>query len=462
METVAEKLAAYAASLKYEHIPAAVIHQTKRTLMDTLGCAFGGYDSEPAKIARDLAALVTSSEPATLLCTGETTSAELATFANDVMIRYLDFNDGYIGKGGGHPSDSISALLAAGEIKHANGRELIVATVVTYEVYARICDAWNNKASGHDHVTIGGIASVVGAARMLGLTQQQIVEAINIMIAGNIALNQTRMGNVSNWKACAYANASRNAVFAAQLAARGMTGPSPIFEGRNGFFKIVSREPFELAPFGSDSQPYGIMKAHFKQFPLCNYAQTVVPAVLDARKLVADIHDITELHVRVSKKAMHTMADDPEKWRPRNRETADHSIPYTAAVALKYGTVELRHFDDEFLFDKEILELASRVKCTVSDEATSREHEINLCDLDVTLRSGARKSIRVEYHRGHPHNPMTDDENETKFRGFASAMLPKPQVDALVGQLWTLDTLADIGTLVRLTVKKSYCGGAYC
>jgi 2-methylcitrate dehydratase len=454
METVAEKLGAYAASLRYQDIPAAVIHQTKRTLMDTIGCAFGGYDSEPAKMARELAALVSSTQPATLLCSGETTSAELATFANDVMIRYLDFNDGYIGKGGGHPSDSISALLATGEISNADGKDLIAATVVTYEVYARICDAWNNKASGHDHVTIGGIASVVGAARMLRLNAPQITEAVNIMIAGNIALNQTRMGNVSNWKACAYANASRNAVFAAQLAARGMTGPSPIFEGRNGFFKIVSGEPFELAPFGGDSRDYGIMKAHFKQFPLCNYAQTVVPAVLDARKLVTDINDITELHVHVSKKAMHTMADDAEKWRPRNRETADHSIPYTAAVALRHGTVELRHFDDEFLFDRDILALASRVKCSASDEATSREHEINLCDLDVTFRSGATKSIRVAYHRGHPRNPMTDEENEMKFRGFASAMLSKNQVDELANCLWKLDELPGIGRLIRLTVRQ--------
>ena len=103
--------------------------------------------------------------------------------------------------------------------------------------FAGICDAWDNKPNGIDHVTMGGIASVVGAARLLGLTQQQIIEAINITVAGNIALNQTRIGNVSKWKACGYANANRNAIFAAQLAARGMTGPSPIFEGRNGFLQ---------------------------------------------------------------------------------------------------------------------------------------------------------------------------------------------------------------------------------
>ena len=119
MQTVAENLGAYAASLKYEDLPSDVIHQTKRIIVDTLGCAFGGFASEPAKIARDLAGLVTSSQPATILYSGQKTSVDLAAFANDVMIRYLDYNDGYVSDGSGHPSDSIAALLSAAEVAHA-------------------------------------------------------------------------------------------------------------------------------------------------------------------------------------------------------------------------------------------------------------------------------------------------------------------------------------------------------
>ena len=454
MQTVAENLGAYAATLKYQDIPANVVHQAKRTIMDTLGCAFGGYDSEPARIARELAALVTSSRPATVLCSGQKTSAELATFANDVMIRYLDFNDGYVSVGGGHPSDSIAALLAAAEMAHAGGRDLIVATVLAYEVYCRFADAWNDYSRGIDHVTMGGVASLVGAARLLGLTQQQIIEAINIMVAGNIALNQTRIGNVSQWKACAYANANRNALFAVQLAARGMTGPSPIFEGRNGFFKIVSGEPFELAPFGGGSRPFGIMKTHLKQFPLCNDAQTVVPAALEARALVKDVRDITEVQIRVRQKALDFMADDPEKWRPRNRETADHSIPYTTAVALTYGTVDHSYFGERYLRDPEMLDLVGRIKCSVSEEANRREREMKLCELDVVLRSGERKSVRVEYWRGHWRNPMSDAEIEQKFRLLAADMLPVARADALLRQLWQLEALPEVGTLIQMTVRR--------
>src|SRR5262245_54303594 len=297
MQTLAERLATYATTLKHEDLPAEVVHRTKRIVMDTLGCAIGGYDSEPARMARDLAALVTSSRPATILCGGQKTSMDLAVFANGVAIRYLDFNDGYIGKGSGRPSDSIGALLSPAEVMRSSGRELIVATTLAYELFCRFCDVLEHKKFGFDHVVIGTIASVAGVARLLGLTGGTTIEAINLAVAPGLALNQTRVESVSNWKACGYANAHRNAMFAAQLAAAGMTGPAPIFEGRDGFFRAVSRQPFELAELGGRGRPFKIMECSTKRFALGQYAQTVAQAALDARVLVGDVREIAEVHV---------------------------------------------------------------------------------------------------------------------------------------------------------------------
>jgi 2-methylcitrate dehydratase len=451
MQTVAELLGAYASSLRYEDIPPQVAHQTRRTLIDTLGCGLGGYDSEPARIACELAALVASSRPATVMGGGHKTSLELAVFANSVMVRYLDFNDGYVKKGSGHPSDCIAALLSVAEVTGASGRDLIVATVIAYEVFCGICDAWDHKPPGIDSVTTSGIAVAAAAARLMGLTQPQITEAINIMVAGNIALYQTRLGNVSMWKGSAAANASRNAVFAAQLAARGMTGPSPIFEGRNGFFKIVSRQDFDFPPLGGGEQLFRILHCHFKQFPLGNYGQPVVTAALEARALVGDVNEIEEVHIRTSQRALNVMADNPEKWRPRNRETADHSMPYTTAVALIYGTIDAGYFEEEyFLHNKELLAMTDRVKCSASEEATRRVSESLLCDIEVLLKSGERRSARVEYHRGHWRNPMSDAEVEAKFRKLAGAQMPTARIAALLAQLWEIDKLRDLGTLMNM------------
>ena len=457
MTTLAETLGAYAADLQYEDLPPEVIHQAKRMIVDSIGCALGGYDSEPTRIALAQAATIISTEPATILCTGQQTSPDLAVFANGVMLRYLDFNDGYIGREAGHPSDSIAALLSAAEIGKAGGRELIVATVIAYEMFCRMCDIVNFKPMGFDHTTIGAMASVLGAARLMRLDRAQIATALSITVAANVALYQTRIGNVSMWKGCAYANASRNAIFFAQMARRGMTGPSPVFEGRGGYFVAVTRKPFELVPFGGKGQPsFRIMDCLIKRYPLGQYSQSVVHAALEARDRVrfknnADVDDIAEIHVRTLHTAIEMMAGDPDKWTPANRETADHSMPYTAGVALMYGVIDIKYFDDPYLHDSALLALVAKIKCTVSEEANGREPEAMLCDMDVVLKDGRREAIRVEYHRGHPKNPMSDAEIEEKFRSLAGEQMPKAQLDALLQQLWSLDRLTEMKPLFKLT-----------
>jgi 2-methylcitrate dehydratase len=141
------------------------------------------------------------------------------------------------------------------------------------------------------------------------------------------------------------------------------------------------------------------------------------------------------------------MADSPDKWRPQSHETADHSMPYAAAVVLMYGTIDDRYY----LHDPRLLDLVGRVRCIPSAEADLHEKDYNLCDFEVVLKSGMQKSIRVEYHRGHPRNPMTDAEMEEKFRSLAREHLPADRIDALLRQLWNLEDLPTAGTLVEMT-----------
>ena len=112
--SLAETLAVYATSLKYEDIPEDVVRITKRTILDTIGCAFGGCTAAPSRIAVKLASEATSKRAATVMISGVRTTPDLAVFANGVMIRYLDFNDAFVSltHGAGHPSDTIAALLS--------------------------------------------------------------------------------------------------------------------------------------------------------------------------------------------------------------------------------------------------------------------------------------------------------------------------------------------------------------
>src|SRR5687767_10952722 len=427
MSTLVEQLSRYAAGLTYEALPSEVVHQAKRLIVDTVGCALGGYWSEPARIARELASTVRSSEPVTVIGSGEHTSLDLGTFANGVMIRFLDFNDGYTSTGeSGHPSDSIAAVLATAELRRRSGREAIAATVLAYEVFCRVCDAVDLKPLGFDHVTVGGMASTAAAARLLGLNRDEIAQALNLGIAPNVALYQTRIGHVSMWKGCAYANASRNAVFAAMLAARGMTGPAPIFEGVGGYFKAVTRQPFDLPALGGAGHPYKIMECSIKRFPLGQYSQTVVEAALELREKIGSPDRIEEIRIETATTAVRLMAGDPDKWEPATRETADHSMPYTVAVALLHGDVREEHFGDQYLRDPAIRALAKRITVKPTEEADRRMPEAMLCRMTI-VAGGASHQAVLEYHRGHWKNPMSEAEIEGKFRKLAPAVLNDAQ-----------------------------------
>jgi 2-methylcitrate dehydratase len=448
--SLAETLARYATELKYEDLPEDVIRIAKRAILDTVGCAFGGYAAGPSKIAIKLASDVSSKQAATVLVSGTKTSPDLAVFANGVMIRYLDFNDAFVSltHGAGHPSDTIAALLTSAELTGRSGRDLVTATVLTYEVFCKIADVFDYLGNGIDHSTITGIAAVVGAGRLMGLTAPQMVHAIGITVDGNTATRQGRADELSNWKAFAAADACRKAIFAAQLAQNGMTGPGQVFEGRYGFFKVMGRQPVEPPQLG---EPFGIRRAFTKRFPLGQFSQTVAQAAVEVRPFFKSPDDLLEVNIRVSHSAIKIMADGPDKWRPQTHETADHSIPYAAGLVLMYGNIDPEYYEDPYLHDPRLLDLVSRVKVLPSDEADRTEQEFNLCELEVVLKSGERKTVRVEYHRGHFKNPMTDAEMEEKFRLMAKKHLGADRLDNLLRLLWGIENVPQVGALISAT-----------
>jgi len=248
-DRILNHLCDYALKLSYRDLPQEVIRRTKHIVMDTVGCALGGAESPPAKIARAAASEITSASPSTVLISGQKTSPDLAAFANGVMIRYLDFNDTYAGSPTCHPSDLLAPVLAVVDARNGSGKDVILGTVLGYEVLCGLIDA-GAKERGHswDQSTYGVIAAAVLAAKLFGHTKEQMANAISLAISSHISLEQIRRGQISHWKGCALANASRNAVFCAMLAAKGMTGPEEAFEGKAGFLSSTGIR-FEIRPF---------------------------------------------------------------------------------------------------------------------------------------------------------------------------------------------------------------------
>jgi len=451
-QTLAERLSRYAANLKYEDLPPDVIHEAKRRLIDSLGCAMGAYPSEPATIARKLASTVTSTTPATVVGTSTGTSPEMAAFANGVHFRYLDYNDTYLSKEPAHPSDNLAAVLAVAESEGKSGKDVILATVLAYEIQCRMCDAASIRARGWDHVTYGAFSTSLAAGKLMGLGIDALTHAQGLAGVPNNAMRQTRVGMLSHWKGCAFANASRNGVFAALLAKHGMTGASEVFEGSMGFFNQVSG-PFELPELGGiDGSGFMITKTYIKYFPAEYHSQSAIDAALVLRPQLDGpaLETIRSITIETFNAAVEIIGGEPEKWRPTTRETADHSLPYCVAVALVDGAVTLSSFDDAHLGNEALIGLVQKIEVKANAELDKKYPDgiPNLIRIQTT--DGRTLEHEVTYPRGHAGNPMTDAEVEAKFRSMAGPTLAESTIVEALDRCWKLEEQTDIGELLRL------------
>src|SRR5205807_4821724 len=202
---LANRLADYACQLRFEDLPASVVHETKRRFIDSLATAVGAMDAEAYTIAKRCALRV-QGEPGASLLGGGRSSTEWATFVNGLLIRYLDFNDTYLSLEPAHPSDNLAAVLSVGEIGGREGKALIIAAVLAYEIQCRLCDAASLRKHGIDHVTYGAISSAAAACKLLQLDAGRSVHAIGMAGVANGALRQTRSGELSMWQGCAFAH----------------------------------------------------------------------------------------------------------------------------------------------------------------------------------------------------------------------------------------------------------------
>lgn len=455
--TLAQRFADYATALRFEDLPPEVIHEAKRRVIDSFGCALGAYDAEPCVVARDVAGGFSAARGAVLWGTRHVAPPDWAAFANGCLVRYLDYNDTYLSKEPAHPSDNIPAAFAAAQAHGARGADLIAAIVLAYEVQCRLCDATSLRAIGWDHVTYGAFSSALAAARLMKLGTERTRHAVGIAGVTSAALRQSRVGELSHWKGCAFANAARHGVFAALLAERGMTGPAPIFEGEKGFQKLVSG-PLPIAgPFRQGasaarvpSDGFMITRTYIKCWPVEYHAQSAVEASLALRQKVRDVAEIESVLVESHDAAVDIIGSEPEKWRPASRETADHSLPYIVAAALADGKVTHHQFDPERFTDPQLLDLVRRVEVKRHRELSDLyPHTIGNI-VTLRLRGGRTLTKRVDHACGNVHNPMSDEQVEAKFHQQADPVLGRERADALVEWCWDLEKAPDLDAFTEL------------
>ena len=443
MDRTTEMLRSFACGLNYDDLTPETVHQVKRVLADTLACALGGYLSEPAKMVTQLAKTVTSTLPSRILGTEYSSSPDMAGFANSVMVRYLDYND--IGVGG-HPSDSIPGALAMADYLESDGRSIITSIVVGYEVSRRVGDHVQHAfPQGWDHGVLRSLGAACAAGKLMGLDQEQMGHAISLAVVPNISLGQTRVGELSMWKGCAGPNGTRAGIFAAQLAEQGMTGPFEPFDGSEGLWAKMMGHPVHLED--GWGEPYSINEVRFKFFPAQGGTQGPTGLAVELHSEMSTTAEIEAIRIYLPGGLLHRAVDDPEKWHPKTRETADHSIPYLVAVALQDGTVTPASFDARRIQDPQLHSLISRMNVVEDPEYTRLYPDQINSRIEVTTGDGKQLTAHSAYPKGHPSNPMTDADINAKFRSLAVELLTPEQCDRALSLLWSLEEQPHLGEL---------------
>ena len=320
--------------------------------------------------------------------------------------------------------------------------------VAAYEAACNFADIMKRE-QGWDNTFFDTIASALGSARAFGLDAQHSAQALALAITPNLALGQTRLGELSMWKGCAAANAARNGLFAAMLARDGLTGPQNTISGRWGLQRVLG--PFEWAPFGGRGGAFRIEHTHLKFYPAVVHAQSPVAAALKlhGRIKADDIKAITIDSYWVAKR--YTDSERAASlWNPQTRETADHSLPYLLSLALTDGGIKSDSFSEARMRDPALKALMNRIRISENKSFTARFPNELVTRIEITTREGKKLEASAAYPKGHAKNPMTDADVESKFHMASEGVLPLARREDLLKLVWNLEQAPNLDTLIDL------------
>ena len=453
---VAQKLAHYVRAFRFEDLPPDVIHQSRRVLMDAIGCCIGAFDADACRIAHGVIKELGGRQESTVIGSGLRTSCLNAALVNGLMVRYLDFNDLYAlpaGKWyiGVHPSDAIPGILALAERTHASGKELITAIVLSYELSARFCRAavdpplaklgWNDD-------TRGIYIMPLVAGKLLGLNEDALANAFGISGCQGMILGilDTASEEYSMTKNLRYPRVAHGGILAALLAERGFTGPTTVIEGADGFNETVMKGRFDVDTFLDGGNRFYIMDTGFK--PVC--AVGAVQGHLQATLELVNNYDIKPEDIERVKVTAGTRpiehTGDLAKKHPTNKETADHSSYYLTAIAIVDRMVGPEQYHHSKYNDPRVLELIDRVTLHIDPEMDKLPRSGMS---EITTKGGKSYASRVDYPKGDPNNPMSDEDIEKKFQSLASKYMDDGHISNLLVMIKELEEIEHVNALME-------------
>ena len=448
--TVTRRMAEWAASVRYEELPADVVLACKRFLTDSVGCALGGLRQHDARVALDVLDEVAGVGPATVIGSGRRLDPVSAALANSLLIRVMDYNDIYWKQDPCHPSDLIPAALAAVERQRGSGRELMVGIAIAYEFAQRLSEASTPgiREVGWHHATLTAIAAPIVAGRMLGLNAEKIANAIGIAASTRATAGAVTAGRLTMMKNTADPLAVESGVLAALLAERGFTGPEHVLDGKEGLGQVLGTDwRWDVLTDGL-GEHWRILQCGMKSFPAEALTHAPISATLDlVREHELTPDDVSEVRVRALSRAADILAD-PSKYDPRTKETADHSLPYVVAAALVDRKVTPEQFEIARILDPTIRAQLPKIKVTADPEIDAAFPALQRTVVTIVTADGRELTRQLDYPKGDPRNPMTDVELQEKFDALAGPICSSERLQKMKAALRDADRAPDVSTLL--------------
>ncbi len=452
VDATTRKFTDFTTALRFEDLPGTAVQAAKARIVSTLAVSLAAFDMPPVRIARKLAQPVAAGPAASILGSLAKTTPEMAAFVNSAMVRCLDMSDTYVMAAVSHPADAFPAILAVAEAERLTGRHLLLATAVIYETQCRFVEVVPYNHHGWDQTPVVALGAALGCSRLLELTQEQIHHAIALAVVPNVALNQTRTGTLSMWKGMAGPQGARAGVFAAYLARAGMTGPDGVFEGKYGIWnQLMGGQTFDL-PIPGDFRhhTFAVQQTMIKSFPTRFNCQVPVFAAQKLRAMV-DVRSIESLRIESIRQAFSRWVDSPEIWKPQTRETADHSLPCTVAMALLDGTITPGMMEQGRYQDRDVLDLMSRCTIELPDEFADLAPATRCCRLTARMQNGATV---VAEHRRSLEDDIADsgwDQAVDKFTTLAGNLLDASTRKKLLAVVGDLENQESVNALIEMT-----------
>jgi 2-methylcitrate dehydratase len=451
-ETITARMSRWAAGVQFQSLSQEAVYQAKRFLLDSVGCALGGYQQHDVKIALEVLREVAGRGSATVIGTGSHMDAVSASLANALMIRCMDYNDIYWKQDPSHPSDIFPAAMAGCERSKSDGKELIVGLVLGHEFEMRFCEAAfpGIRERGWHHATLTAFVSPIVAGRALHLSWEQIQHAIGISASRQATLGAVTAGKLTMMKNTVDPMATQSGVLAALLAEKGYTGPEHVVDGKEGLTHCLGPDWRLNVLTDGLGESWRITQCGMKFFPTEALTHAPISAVLDLVKS-NDLHpdQVQAIQVRSLARAADILSD-PSKYDPHTKETADHSLPYVIAAALVDRRVTPAQFTMERIMDPVIRAQLNKVEVVADPEIERVFPALQRVVVNITTTDGHTVSKQLDFPKGDPRNPLTDQEIEEKFSALAEGVLSPAAQKKLKDAIWNLEKFGTVRRLMAL------------